>query len=149
MEDLVQDLANLRAGHRFSAYSKTDCRLAFVCRQAYGFSDCPGYLRNGVPPEYGEGAADVLREKPDKVSHSRESLDEELRIGDIERARIEWLSLLSLIAKAPSLEWSRWQELQFAAKLAASSLGEKQSLPELPEVPVRQRRRHKLVSSRS
>jgi len=149
LEDLVQDLANLRAGHRFSSYSKTDCRLAFVCRQAYGFSDCPGYLRNGVPPEYGEGAADVLREKPGKVPHARESLDEELRIGDIERARIEWLSLLSLIAKAPSLEWSRWQELQFAAKLAASSLGEKQSLPELPEVPVRQRRRHKLVSSRS
>ena len=37
VEDLVRDLANLRAGHRFKAYAKSDCRLAFVCRQAYGF----------------------------------------------------------------------------------------------------------------
>ena len=148
VEDLVRDLANLRAGHRFKAYAKSDCRLAFVCRQAYGFSDCPGYLKNGVPLEYGEGAAEVLRERAESGLLAKDSLDEELRLGDVERARIEWMSLLGLIGKAPEMEWSRWEDLRKAAVKVSGSVGPRQSLPELPPIPVRQRRRHEPKSIR-
>ncbi len=148
VEDLVRDLANLRAGHRFRAYSKSDCRLAYVCRQAYGAVDCPGYLRGGVPPEYGEGAAEVLRERSEAGLQGKEILDEELRTGDVERARIEWFSLLALVAKAPPLDWTRWENLRKAAAQVSGSSGSRESLPDLPALAVRQRRRHEPKSIR-
>ena len=62
-------------------------------------------------------------------------------MGDIERLVIEWKSLLDLIAHAPQLKINRWPELQeFARKLSGSKSG-MDELPELPEIPVRQRRR--------
>ena len=149
IEDLVRDLANLRAGHRFRAYSSTDCRLAYVCRQAYGAVDCPGFLQAGVPLEYGEGAADVISERAESGSHGKEVLDEELRIGDIERARIEWHSLLALTATSPSLDWSRWEELRKAASELSDGGGPRNSLPELPALAVRQNRRYEPRSSRA
>ncbi|MEL0098491.1 MAG: hypothetical protein VW907_02940, partial [Opitutae bacterium] len=63
MEELIYDLANLRAGHRFRSWAKSESRLSALCRQAYGFRDCPGYLRAGLPMEYGEGGVDFIREK--------------------------------------------------------------------------------------
>ena len=32
VEELIVDLANLRAGHRFRGYASTESRLAMVCR---------------------------------------------------------------------------------------------------------------------
>ncbi|MFP6893691.1 MAG: hypothetical protein VCA18_08065, partial [Opitutales bacterium] len=123
-------------------YSSTDCRLAYVCRQAYGSVDCPGFLRAGVPLEYGEGAADVIRERAESSSRGKEVFDEELRLGDIERARIEWHSLLALTATSPSLDWPRWEDLRKAASELSDGGGPRNSLPELPALAVRQNRRY-------
>jgi hypothetical protein len=38
-----------------------------------------------------------------------------LRHGDIERAIMEWRSLLRHITAAPDLDWPRWRELKEAA----------------------------------
>jgi hypothetical protein len=38
------------------------------------------------------------------------------RSGDIERAMMEWRSLLRHIVHAPDLEWDRWRQLKEAAK---------------------------------
>jgi hypothetical protein len=39
-----------------------------------------------------------------------------LRHGDVERALMEWRSLLRHIAAAPDLELERWRALQIAAR---------------------------------
>jgi len=39
-------------------------------------------------------------------------INESLRHGDIERALIEWRSLLRHILGAPRIEWDRWVGLQ-------------------------------------
>ena len=63
VDELIYDLANLRAGHRFRSWARSESRLSVLCRQAYGFRDCPGYLRAGLPLEYGEGGVDFIRER--------------------------------------------------------------------------------------
>jgi hypothetical protein len=65
-----------------------------------------------------------------------------LRIGDVERARIEWHSLLALTATSPSLDWPRWEELRKAASELSEGGGSRNSLPELPSLAVRQNRRY-------
>ncbi|SVE00615.1 uncharacterized protein METZ01_LOCUS453469, partial [marine metagenome] len=42
----------------------------------------------------------------------------------------------------------RWEDLRKAAAQVSDSSGPKQSLPELPTMPVRQRRRHETKSFR-
>ena len=140
IDELVYDLANLRAGHRFHSWAKTESRLAIICRQAYGFRDCPGYLRAGLPMEYGEGAVDFLRERH-LFDQIEEAGEEDLGMGDIERLVIEWRSLLDLISHSPKLKSSRWQELQEVAKKVSGTKSSLEELPVLPEIPVRQRRR--------
>jgi hypothetical protein len=39
-----------------------------------------------------------------------------LRHGDVERALMEWRSILRHIAAAPDLEWERWRVLKLAAQ---------------------------------
>ena len=73
-----------------------------VCREVYGLRDCRGYLRGGLPEEYGEGAMEVIRNRKKFLSEFNENSD--LHSGDIERVDIEWKSLLSLIAYAPAIE---------------------------------------------
>ena len=137
VDELVRDLANLRAGHRFRAFAGAERRLSYACRRAYGSATCPGYLKGGLPPEYGEGAAEaLLLEGPE-----RERLDEDVRAGDLERIRLEWRSLLALVAKAPDLEWERWRELRAAAAKLVGVEGPNAELPELPPLAARQRRR--------
>ncbi len=119
IEDLVMHLANVRAGHRFEGdgmVEGTSERLAMICRQTYGPVDFEGYLRLGLPPGYGEGAAEVIEERLAGRSR-RLSADNaaEFGEGDIERALLEWLSLLRHIRNAPSLDYARWQELQAIA----------------------------------
>jgi len=140
IDELVHDLANLRAGHRFRSWAKTESRLAVLCRQAYGFRDFPGYLRAGLPTEYGEGGVDFIRER-NLFAKIEEEGEEDIGVGDIERLVIEWKSLLDLISHAPQLTINRWQELQEFARKLSGSKSSINELPELPEIPVRQRRR--------
>lgn len=140
VDEMVHDLANLRAGHRFQGYANTESRLALICREAFGFTNCPGYLKNGLPCEYGEGATEALQNRKEILS-AKDQFDEDLSVGDMERVSIEWRSLLSLIVQAPKLDLERWQSLQDAARLLVGENAEIEELPNLPELPVRQRER--------
>lgn len=141
IEDLLLDLANLRAGHRFEVHEAASSRLAAACRAAYGLVTYPGYLLRGLPSAYGEGAAEILF-----ASGAREAAlkaGEELRTGDIERARLEWRSLLRHVAQAPRLNWSRWMELRAGARRIIATLPMEPSLEALPPLSQRQRQRHR------
>lgn len=116
-DDLVHHMANLRSGSKFDL--PLDCgseRLAAVCRGTYGFVNHHGYLENGLPTDYGEGAAELL----DALLHPEQPGAQDLKAGiaegDISRAYVEWLSLLRHITHAPDHPWRRWKELREAAQ---------------------------------
>ncbi|MBL9117856.1 MAG: DEAD/DEAH box helicase [Verrucomicrobiaceae bacterium] len=113
VEDLVLHMANLRAGFRFDIPGYTDSeRLAAACRRAFGFVNHHGYLNNGLPLDYGEGAAEVIASLLHKESHRNLGYDRGFGEGDISRAYLEWVSLIRHIVHAPSHSWSRWHDLQ-------------------------------------
>lgn len=117
IDELVFDLANLRAGPRFAGEdSPFGGRLGIRCQQTYDRADYPGYLLLGVPIDYGAGASEAL--KAHITSHVPRSrlLGDNLRAGDFERAFIEWRSLLRHIVWAPDYAWDRWHELKKAAQ---------------------------------
>jgi superfamily II DNA/RNA helicase len=121
VDDLVFDLANIRAGPRFAGEdAPLGGRLGILCQQIYGRADHPGYLEMGVPVQYGSGASEVIRELVTNASGRYRLTNESLRHGDIERALMEWRSLLRHIVGAPELEWERWLTLR---KLAAHFVG--------------------------
>jgi superfamily II DNA/RNA helicase len=121
VDDLVFDLANIRAGPRFAGEdAPLGGRLGILCQRAYARADHPGYLEMGTPVHYGSGASEVIRELVSNPSARYRLTNESLRHGDIERALMEWRSLLRHIVGAPVLEWERWQALQ---KLAAHFIG--------------------------
>lgn len=114
--ELIFDLANLRAGPRFAGEdSPLGGRLGALCQRLYERADVPGYLEMGVPLTYGDGASEVVREIIEHGTARQKLLTESLRPGDIERAVIEWRSLLRHIVWAPDYEWPRWRELKAAA----------------------------------
>lgn len=114
--DLIFDLANIRAGPRFAGVdAPLGGRLGALCQRIYERADYPGYLEMGVPVHYGSGASEVIRGVVAAPASRYKFTTESLRSGDIERALIEWRSLLRHIASAPDLEWDRWRELQTAA----------------------------------
>jgi superfamily II DNA/RNA helicase len=121
VDDLVFDLANIRAGPRFAGEEALlGGRLGILCQQIYGRADHPGYLEMGVPVQYGSGASEVIRELVSNPSGRYRMTNESLRHGDIERALMEWRSLLRHIVGAPPLDWERWRALQ---KVAAHFIG--------------------------
>src|SRR4030095_6768512 len=62
IEELVFDLANIRAGPRFAGEeAPIGGRLGILCQRIYGRADYPGYLNMGVPVHYGAGASEVMR----------------------------------------------------------------------------------------
>ena len=131
--DLFFDLANLRAGPRFSGDdSPWGGRLGALCQKVSDRADCPGYFSMGVPVEYGAGAAEVIREIVELQTPISKLLTETLRAGDIERALIEWRSVLRHIALAPDYDWDRWRDL----KEAAARANENNASPALPALPV-------------
>ena len=122
MEDLVFDLGNLRAGHRFALdESPFGGRLGLICQQTYNRVDFPGYLEMGLPPAYGAGAAEVIREVVEHQTSRHKLVNELLRTGDIERAITEWRSLLRQITQAPEYDWDRWQSLKETANRFVNS----------------------------
>jgi superfamily II DNA/RNA helicase len=113
IDDLVFDLGNLRAGHRFALdEAPFGGRLALICQRIYNRVDFPGYLEMGLPPAYGAGAAEVIREVVEQGASWHNLVNELLRPGDIERAITEWRSLLRQITQAPDYDWDRWRSLK-------------------------------------
>lgn len=116
IDDLVYDLGNLRAGHRFSDLEATRAsRLGTACREGYPQEDFPGYLERGVPTDYGDGAAEVLRAMHYHPGGKTNVTSDSLRQGDIERVYVEWRSILRQVTYAPDVEWERWRELKAIA----------------------------------
>ncbi len=141
MDDLVFDLANLRAGPRFAGDdSPYGGRLGALCQQTYRRADFPGYLEMGVPVDYGAGASEVVREMVEHQTPRQKMLTESLRQGDLERALIEWRSLLRHITWAPDYDWNRWRDLKAAAALYVEST-QSPSLDDLPPLTNAQRQR--------
>ena len=113
IDDLVFDLANIRAGPRFAGEdAPLGGRLGILCQRIYKRADHPGYLEMGVPVHYGSGASEVMREICENPASRSRLTNESLRLGDIERALMEWRSLLRHIVAAPDLEWDRWRQLK-------------------------------------
>ena len=118
VEDLLFDVADLRGGPRFAEEgARTGGRLATVCQRTYRNADYEGYLQMGVPADYGAGASEAVRGIEQLGLPKQQWLSETLRMGDIERALLEWGSLLRHIAHAPEYDWVRWSELKHTAKL--------------------------------
>jgi superfamily II DNA/RNA helicase len=132
IDDLVFDLANLRAGPRFAGDdSPLGGKLGALCQTVYQRADHSGYLEMGVPVHYGAGASEVIRELVENPGNRYRLTSDLLRPGDVERAMMEWRSLLRHTAAAPDLEWSRWQEL----KERASELLDKTTSPTILDFP--------------
>lgn len=117
VDDLVFDLANIRAGPRFAGEdAPLGGRLGALCQRVYERADHPGYLEMGVPVHYGAGAAEVIREVVTSPTGRYKITSDSLRHGDVERALMEWRSLIRHIATAPDLDWERWRTLKSAAE---------------------------------
>ncbi len=114
IQELLYDLANIRAGHRFNSLATGGRPLAQFCQDAYGLATVPGYLRRGLPEDYGEGASEILYAMEHRRREATSFLDEELSQGDVERAELEWRSLCTHIAHAPDYDWDRWMALKQA-----------------------------------
>ncbi|MFP4166099.1 MAG: DEAD/DEAH box helicase [Opitutales bacterium] len=124
LEELFYDLANIRAGYRFNALALAARPLTAICQNRYGLRNIPGYLRRGLPEDYGEGAGEIFFKLANKPDWSiRELADDELSPGDIERARTEWRSLQAHVAHAPDYDWERWRELQSICRSALAREG--------------------------
>jgi DEAD/DEAH box helicase/Helicase conserved C-terminal domain len=141
ISDLVFDLANVRAGPRFSGEdAPMGGRLGILCQRLYSRADYPGYLTMGVPMQYGAGASEVVRELVADPRSKHKLVGDLLRHGDIERALVEWRSLLHRIITAPPYPLPRWNEL----KRAAGELVEKTVSPTVIDLagllPVQRRR---------
>lgn len=140
VDDLIFDLANIRAGPRFAGEEALlGGRLGILCQRVYGRADHPGYIEMGVPVQYGSGASEVIRELVANPSARYRMTNESLRSGDIERALMEWRSLLRHIVGAPPLEWDRWRSLQKAASHFIENTTSPASL-KLPPLLAAQRR---------
>jgi superfamily II DNA/RNA helicase len=146
IDELVFDLANMRAGPRFAGEdAPLGGRLGILCQRIYGRADHPGYLEMGVPAHYGSGASEVIRELVASSSTRYRMTNESLRSGDIERALMEWRSLLRHIVGAPTMEWDRWRSLQ---KVAAHFIGSTTSpaAVQFPPLLVSQQSRSRLLA---
>jgi hypothetical protein len=94
-----------------------------------------------VPLDYGDGAAEIVRGDFDRTKFR--VFGEELLSGDIERARLEWRSLLNHLVHAPDLDWDRWLELKDAAEILVEKLPRPKTFDQLPPLTSAQNRRHK------
>jgi hypothetical protein len=142
VEEIARDLANLRAGHRFESIDHARGKLGNLCRLTYQGMTCAGYLDRGVTLEYGEGAAEVIQRVRANPAILQHYINETLRPGDIERAYLEWRSVLNHVIHAPDYEWERWRELREAAAWQLERLGPPTRLTAPPPLAPDQRLRH-------
>lgn len=143
IEDIIYALANIRAGHRFEAFESWSGRLGALARSAYGSATIPGYLHRGLSGDYGDGAAEILLLLDAEPGKLHTVVGDELQDGDIERARLEWRSLLNHISKAPDYNWERWRDLQSAARTLIGQTPVESPFANLPELTREQKRRYK------
>ncbi|MEI8293249.1 MAG: DEAD/DEAH box helicase [bacterium] len=119
VEDLVAHLANLRGGPRFMDFADgPSLRLATAAHEAFGHVDHAGYLEGGLCPGFGEGTWEALEWHRSGGMRALEKETDAIRRGDIERATLEWKSLLRHILHAADPIFPRWDELQAAARQA-------------------------------
>jgi superfamily II DNA/RNA helicase len=141
IDDLVFDLANIRGGPRFAGEDAVmGGRLGILCQRIYDRADHPGYLEMGTPMHYGSGASEVIREVVTNPGSRYKLTTDALRSGDIERALMEWRSLLRHIVHAPDLEWDRWRQLKEAARHFIDSTTSPTLLDFPPLLAAQQRR---------
>ncbi|MDG1893097.1 MAG: DEAD/DEAH box helicase [Verrucomicrobiota bacterium] len=132
LQELLYDMANLHAGHRFSQDEhRWGGRIAMICHDVYGFQNIPGYLENGIPTQYGFGAESIVMDVHANGLNRYKWITHYLGAGDIDRIIIEWRSLLRQTVHSPSLAWDRWEAFQ---ALARKTLDETES-PTLKELP--------------
>ncbi len=122
-EALAWDLAELRAGERLSLAARSSSRLAAGCRLAFRSLTAPGYLREGLPEGFGEGTAEILRSYAQHGKTPQVAEADAPSRGDLERALMEWRSVLRLVAHGPGHPWERWQELRDAARRVLGLVG--------------------------
>jgi len=150
LDELVYDLANLDATHRFCGEdNRWAGRLAQICQKTYGVQTIPGYLESGVPPKYGAGAGLVVAGVHRAPSSKRQWVTDLLSAGDIDRIIIEWRSLLRRIAHAPDLDWPRWKKLQETARAILQET-DSPTMTDLPPLEYHQTKRvdHRLILRR-
>ena len=150
LDELIYDIADLDGGFRFCGdENRYGGRLAIACHEKFQLLSIPGYLENGLPPKYGAGAEAVVQSVHSDPAAKHAWVTDLLGAGDIDRAIIEWRSLLRQIAHAPELDWPRWRALQAMAG-AILNQTESPTLTELPRLEYNQTRRvdHRLVLRR-
>jgi superfamily II DNA/RNA helicase len=150
LDELIYDIADLDGGFRFCGdENRYGGRLAIACHEKFQLLSIPGYLENGLPPKYGYGAEAVVQSVHQNPLNKNNWITELLGAGDIDRAIIEWRSLLRQIAHAPELDWPRWRAFQAMAKTFLSET-ESPTLTELPRLEYHQTRRvdHRLILRR-
>jgi len=124
IEDIVAHLANLRGGPRFMDFADGPShRLAAMAREIYGHVDHEGYLEGGLCPGFGEGTCEALSLHRSGGMRALEKEADSIRRGDIERAILEWKSLLRHILHAADPLFPRWNELQAAARQVLDKTG--------------------------
>src|SRR5207247_10681692 len=110
-------MATIRGGPRFADEDAAmGGRLGILCQRIYGRADYPGYLTMGVPVQYGAGGSEVVRALVADPRSKHKLTSELLRHGDIERALVEWRSILRHVVLPPAYPLSRWTELKAAAE---------------------------------
>lgn len=156
LDDLIFDGANLFAGDRFAGTNpRTLGRLARVCAQTYRRFTVEGWLEHGLPPQYGFGAAEVVRALVEQKARRGElaAANEFAGRGDIDRLLTEWRSLLRQVATAPSLDIPnarvpapvaaglavRWDDFRALCRTQLGA-GKAGALPALPPLTPEQRR---------
>jgi superfamily II DNA/RNA helicase len=141
VEMIVNHLANLRGGPRFTELDgRGSDRLAMASREIYGHVDYPGYLAAGLCEGYGEATWEAI----EHYTHSglRDLREHAISTGDIERAILEWQSLLRHIIHAPDPQAPRWAALQAAALAALHDPKKRHAIDWSEQLPMiyRQRR---------
>jgi hypothetical protein len=150
LDAFIYDLANLNAGFRFCGEdNRWGGGLAMACQKLYGIQSIPGYLENGVAPDYGAGAEQIVAAVHKDPLSKHAFVNEFLGAGDIDRIIIEWRSTLRQVSHAPPLEWPRWQALQAMAKAILRET-ESPTLTDLPPLEYHQIKRvdHRLILRR-
>jgi superfamily II DNA/RNA helicase len=139
VEELIDDLANLSAGDRFSGQeSRYGGRLAMACQKAFKKFSYEGFLCDGIPINYGSGGEEIVRTLRTKKFVPVKAESENVSRGDIDRLVVEWKSLLRQIAGGASLpEWPRWEELRERCKIEMAQY-RIDTLPTLPPLTAEQ-----------
>ena len=153
LDELVFDCANLFAGDRFSDTNpRTLGRLARVCEHTYRRFDVEGWLDHGLPPQYGSGAAEIVRALIEQKARrgALAAASEFAGRGDIDRLLTEWRSLLRIVAHAPALNprgaapaaavlAGRWDDFRALCRMQLGVV-RPDALPDLPPLTPEQHR---------